>query len=140
MQFKRSRGLTAAFTFALFLALPAVAQAATVANPLCPTEIALFNPDSGSDIVVPAGFTVSVFKSGLNSPTVIAHGRRDQGSLAHRSRRSCQARAAQAGVPDCRWRDRTGAGAGCAVGRCPNATLHRPQAPQSAGPRAAAAA
>src|SRR6516165_1029017 len=72
MQFKRSRGLTAAFTFALFLALPAVAQAATVANPLCPTEIALFNPDSGSDIVVPAGFTVSVFKSGLNSPTAIA--------------------------------------------------------------------
>src|ERR1700757_4320493 len=72
MQFKRSRGLTAVFTFALFLALPAVAQAATVANPLCPTETALFNPDSGSDIVVPAGFKVSVFKSGLNFPPAIA--------------------------------------------------------------------
>jgi glucose/arabinose dehydrogenase len=55
--------------------LPAVAAAATVQNPICTTETALFNPDSGSDIVIdaPAGtFTVSVFASGLNFPTSIA--------------------------------------------------------------------
>src|SRR5256886_90556 len=40
----------------------------------------------------------------------------------------------------CRWRNRAGAGTGCAVGRCPHPTLHRPQAPQSPRPRAAAAA
>jgi glucose/arabinose dehydrogenase len=72
MQLKRPHALTTAFALAPFLALPAVAQAATVANPLCPTETALFNPDSGSDIVAPAGFKVSVFKSGLNFPTGIA--------------------------------------------------------------------
>jgi len=31
-----------------------------------------FNPGNGGDIVVPPGFTVSVFKSGLNFPTAIA--------------------------------------------------------------------
>ena len=72
MQFKRLNFLIAGCTFAPFLALPAVAAAATVANPLCATETALFNPDSGSDIVVPPGFKVSVFKSGLNFPTAIA--------------------------------------------------------------------
>jgi glucose/arabinose dehydrogenase len=54
------------------LALPAVTQAATVANPICPNNTALFNPDNGKDIVVPAGFKVSVFVSGLNFPTGIA--------------------------------------------------------------------
>src|SRR6266567_2802038 len=48
------------------------ALAATVANPICPTEVALSNPDTGSDIVVPPGFKVSVFASGLNMPTGIA--------------------------------------------------------------------
>src|SRR6266852_1768470 len=72
MQLERPYALTVAVALAPFLALPAVAQAATIANPLCPTETALFNPDSGSDIVVPAGFKVSVFKSGLNFPTGIA--------------------------------------------------------------------
>jgi hypothetical protein len=54
--------------------LTSVAGAApvTIANPLCPTETALFNPDQGQDIVVPTGFKVSVFASGLNFPTGIA--------------------------------------------------------------------
>jgi hypothetical protein len=57
---------------ASFPALPAVAQAATVANPLCPGETVSFNPGNGQDIVVPQGFKVSVFASGLNMPTGIA--------------------------------------------------------------------
>ena len=61
MQLKRSHTLTAVF-----------AVAATVANPLCPNNTALFNPDTGSDIVLPAGFKVSVFAKGLNFPTGIA--------------------------------------------------------------------
>jgi len=52
--------------------LPAVAEAATVANPLCPRESVSFNPGNGEDIVVPPGFRVSVFASGLNFPTGIA--------------------------------------------------------------------
>ncbi len=67
-----SRSLTAAIAFAPFLSVPAVAEAATVANPLCPNNTAMFNPDNGKDIVVPEGFTVSVFASGLNTPTGIA--------------------------------------------------------------------
>ena len=43
-------------------------------------------------------------------------------------------------VPDCRWRDWAGAGAGRSVGRCADPTLHRPQASQPTGPRAPAAA
>ena len=59
---------------ALALIVPGtvVAQPVTVANPLCPDNTALFNPDNGQDIVLPPGFTVSVFKSGLNFPTGIA--------------------------------------------------------------------
>ena len=57
---------------ALSIGSPAVAAAATIANPLCPNNTALFNPDSGQDIVVPPGFKVSVFKSGINFPTGIA--------------------------------------------------------------------
>jgi hypothetical protein len=52
--------------------LPSAAGAATVANPLCPTETVLFDPGQGQDIVVPKGFKVSVFASGLNFPTGIA--------------------------------------------------------------------
>ena len=72
MQLKRQHTLTAALAFAPLLALPTVAAAATVANPLCPNNTAMFNPDNGKDIVVPEGFTVSVFASGLNMPTGIA--------------------------------------------------------------------
>jgi hypothetical protein len=59
---------------ALVLTLPGVVGAApvTIANPLCPDNTALFNPDTGQDIVLPPGFTISVFKAGLNFPTGIA--------------------------------------------------------------------
>src|SRR5207244_8654469 len=53
-------------------ALPSAAYADTIANPLCPDNTALFNPDSGQDIHVPPGFKVSVFASGLNFPTGLA--------------------------------------------------------------------
>jgi hypothetical protein len=54
------------------LALPAAASGATVANPLCPDNTAIFAPGTGQDIVVPRGYAVSVFKAGLNFPTGIA--------------------------------------------------------------------
>src|ERR1700737_1896454 len=72
MRLNRSYTLTAVFALAPFLAVPTVAEAATVANPICMNNTALFNPDNGKDIVVPAGFTVSVFVSGLSAPTGIA--------------------------------------------------------------------
>jgi glucose/arabinose dehydrogenase len=72
MRFKPSHVLPAILVFAPFAAVPAVAEAATVVNPLCSGETVLFNPDNGGDIVVPKGFTVSVFASGLNAPTGIA--------------------------------------------------------------------
>lgn len=56
----------------LLTAQSAPVAAATVANPLCPTETAFFSPGNGEDIVVPPGFTVSVFAQGLNFPTGIA--------------------------------------------------------------------
>src|SRR5258708_26930156 len=68
----RRRPLFAGSALALVFALPGVALAATVANPLCPDNTAAFNPDQGQDIVLPTGYSVSVFKSGLNFPTGIA--------------------------------------------------------------------
>jgi|SRR5579864_2681823 len=59
-------------TVGVALALPGTASAATVANPICSSETANFAPGSGGDIVVPDGFAVSVFASGLNMPTGIA--------------------------------------------------------------------
>jgi glucose/arabinose dehydrogenase len=44
----------------------------TVGNPACPGEDVLFNPGNGEDIMVPAGYQVSVFAQGLNFPTGIA--------------------------------------------------------------------
>ena len=44
----------------------------TVGNLACPGEDVFFNPGNGEDIVVPAGFKVSVFAKGLNFPTGIA--------------------------------------------------------------------
>jgi hypothetical protein len=74
MRLKDLRVRTLVSALAPLLALPTAAYGAvmTVANPICPTNTALFNPDSGQDIVVPEGFKVSVFKSGLNFPTGIA--------------------------------------------------------------------
>jgi len=72
MQLKPSYALIGGF--AALVAMPGVAGAATpiVANPLCPVETAFYDPDQGKDIVVPPGFAVSVFASGLNMPTGIA--------------------------------------------------------------------
>jgi glucose/arabinose dehydrogenase len=67
------------FAFALIVMLPAFVTAATVTNPLCPGESVQFNPGNGEDIVVPPGFNVSVFKTGLNFPTGIAFLRRGNG-------------------------------------------------------------
>jgi hypothetical protein len=56
----------------LFAASAAAGTAPTVVNPICKDNTALFNPGNGEDIVVPAGYKVSVFKAGLNFPTGIA--------------------------------------------------------------------
>ena len=48
------------------------AYATTVANPICPANTAFFDPGNGENIVVPPGYSVSVFKAGLNFPTGIA--------------------------------------------------------------------
>src|SRR5215472_11276490 len=72
MRVKRSLIFTTMCTIAPFLTLPAVAGTQTVANPICPAETVLFNPDQGQDIVLPTGFKISVFATGLNFPTGIA--------------------------------------------------------------------
>jgi glucose/arabinose dehydrogenase len=76
MQLKRSHTLTAVFAVAPLSLLPAVAQAATVANPStspqCMNNTAFFNPTLPPSIVLPPGFTASVFVAGLNMPTGIA--------------------------------------------------------------------
>ena len=68
MKLKRLHGITAACAFAPLLGLPTVAQAATVANPStspqCMDNTAFFNPTLPPSIVLPAGFTASVFVSG----------------------------------------------------------------------------
>jgi hypothetical protein len=76
MQPNRSHSLTAALAFAPLLALPAVAQAATVTNPTplpqCADNTAFFDPTLPPSIDLPPGFKASVFVSGLNAPTGIA--------------------------------------------------------------------
>jgi hypothetical protein len=76
MRLNRPRTLTAALAVAPLLALPAVAQAATVANPTplpqCADNTAFFNPTLPPSINLPSGFTASVFVYGLNAPTGIA--------------------------------------------------------------------
>src|SRR5205823_10468626 len=54
------------------LALPTVAANNVVVNPICPDNTANFNPKLPPSIVLPPGFTASVFVSGLNFPTGIA--------------------------------------------------------------------
>jgi hypothetical protein len=71
-RFPRFAGRACAPALVSLLALPAAAMADTVANPLCPDNTALFDPAGGKDIIVPPGYTVSVFRSGLNFPTGIA--------------------------------------------------------------------
>src|SRR5580700_10685458 len=72
MQLKRLLALSTVLGIPPFLISPIAAQAATVANPLCPAETAIFAPGNGGDIRVPEGFSVSVFASGSNMPTGIA--------------------------------------------------------------------
>jgi hypothetical protein len=66
------QGLKSAVLLAASLALPTAVAAASVGNSLCPGEEVSFNPGNGEDIIVPDGFTVSVFAKGLNFPTGIA--------------------------------------------------------------------
>src|SRR5262244_3855283 len=61
------------------------------------------------------------------------YGRRNQRGVARCSRRSRQARATQARVPDRRRRHWAGASTGRPLGRRADPTLHGPQAPQPAG-------
>ncbi len=63
--------LASAATCALLLT-PHISAAATVANPICTDNTALFDPGNGEDIVIPSGYQISVFSSGLNFPTGIA--------------------------------------------------------------------
>src|SRR5256886_2549572 len=44
----------------------------TLFRSLCSGEDVAFNPGNGEDIVVPPGFKVSVFVTGLNAPTAVA--------------------------------------------------------------------
>jgi hypothetical protein len=73
MQLKRLHTFIA---FAPLLSLPAVAEAAIVVNPTplpqCADNTAFFDPTLAPSIDLPAGFTASVFASGLNMPTGIA--------------------------------------------------------------------
>jgi glucose/arabinose dehydrogenase len=78
-RFANAWGLSFMFAVAFLLAGPAFALAAEVANPLCTDNTALFNPSTGSDIILPAGFKVSVFRAGLNFPTGIAFLRHGNG-------------------------------------------------------------
>src|SRR5690242_9390420 len=48
------------------LASTHLALSAQVANPICPDNIARFDPGQGQDIVVPPGYTVSAFATGIN--------------------------------------------------------------------------
>jgi hypothetical protein len=72
MQPESLRILAGAIGVAPFLMSPIAAHAGTVANPICPSEMANFAPGNGQDITVPPGFTASVFAMGLNMPTGIA--------------------------------------------------------------------
>jgi len=71
-RFDRFSWLPVAVLFALVLTLPTLATAQTRGNPICAGEDVFFNPGNGENIVVPPGFEVSVFKSGLNFPTAVA--------------------------------------------------------------------
>ncbi len=59
-----------------FVALlaPAIASAAAavMSNPVCTNETAQYDPGNGEDIVVPPGYTVSLFAKDLNFPTAVA--------------------------------------------------------------------
>ncbi|HET9580265.1 MAG TPA: hypothetical protein VFP44_20725 [Usitatibacter sp.] len=64
--------MAAAFAAAGIAAAPLAAHAVTMSNPVCPVEDAFYSPGNGEDIVVPDGFTVSVFAKDLNFPVGVA--------------------------------------------------------------------
>jgi len=67
MRITCSNVVTAVFALSLVLVLSTVGTAATVANPICQTNIVNFNPTLSPAINVPAGFQVSVFTAALSS-------------------------------------------------------------------------
>ena len=72
MELNRLHAVAAACALAPLLPLPAVAANNVVFNPICTDNTANFNPTLTPSIVLPPGFTASVFVSGLNFPTGIA--------------------------------------------------------------------
>jgi glucose/arabinose dehydrogenase len=69
----KHKALSAAVALALasLAAVPMLARADGV-NQNCPEEFVYYNPRNGDDIVVPKGFKVEAFITGLNFPTDIA--------------------------------------------------------------------
>ena len=73
--FVRPSHLTSVASALLLAGMSATAPgalSATLSNPNCSSETANYSPGNGQDIIVPAGFTVSVFAQGLNFPVGIA--------------------------------------------------------------------
>src|SRR5215467_8023809 len=60
------------FALVMLVAMSPPAFAQVVSNPICTDNTAFYTPGTGKDIVVPEGFKVSVFASGLNVPVGIA--------------------------------------------------------------------
>ncbi len=71
MRSPHSRGIVCLCALALIVVL-APSPATAAGNAACPGEDVFFNPGNGEDIVVPLGYKVEVFASGLNFPTGIA--------------------------------------------------------------------
>src|SRR5215468_11210611 len=61
-----------AFALVMLVAMSPPAFAVVLSNPICTDNTAFYSPGTGKDIVVPPGFKVSVFASGLNVPVGIA--------------------------------------------------------------------
>src|SRR6185295_9136247 len=68
---RKLSSIAVAVALASVAAVPAVAWAQGV-NQNCPEESVYYNPGNGEDIIVPKGFKVEVFASGLNFPTDVA--------------------------------------------------------------------
>ena len=72
MELRRLYAVATACALAPLLPLDAVAANNVVANPICTDNTANFNPTLPPSIVLPPGFSASVFAFGLNFPTGIA--------------------------------------------------------------------
>jgi len=60
------------FALVMLVAMSPPAFAVVLSNPICLNNTANYSPGTGANIVVPPGFKVSVFASGLNFPVGIA--------------------------------------------------------------------